>query len=385
MSWQRRGLRCSLACDGDPGLWLPPVAGSPRCQRAPTAHCAPPARPRPPPRRLLSSAGATLAAFCVGAVGTVVGTAVAFWLVGPKLGPDGFKVAAALCASYIGGRSGCGALELGGAHAQQARARIPAPSCSLPAHSCSCPPGPRHRTARPPPLRSVNFAAVSQALALAPGPALAGAMAADNCVMALYIAGIMSIPARSSAPAAACGADASGAGPSAPATATAESLGLSIAAAALACTLGTGLAAAAGLSSLGLALMAALASCFAMLGSRLAAAAAAARPAAAAAATAAAAAAGPAAAGPAAGAAAAAQPFAGAGALGGAAMMLFFSTIGAAAGSLQALRGCGWLLLFILLQLGCGLQRAQALGWHAAWPCSTCRLALHKPYPSCLT
>ena len=66
-------------------------------------------------------------------------------------------------------------------------------------------------------------------------------------------------------------------------------------------------------------------------------------------------------------------------------MMLFFSTIGAAAGSLQALRGCGWLLLFILLQLGCGPRWAQALGWHAAWPCSMCRLALHEPCQSCLT
>lgn len=53
--------------------------------------------------RLLSSAGATLVAFFIGAVGTLLGTAVAYWLVGPRLGPDGWKVAAALCASYIGG------------------------------------------------------------------------------------------------------------------------------------------------------------------------------------------------------------------------------------------------------------------------------------------
>lgn len=55
------------------------------------------------PARLLSSAGATLVAFLIGAVGTLLGTAAAYWLVGPRLGPDGWKVAAALCASYIGG------------------------------------------------------------------------------------------------------------------------------------------------------------------------------------------------------------------------------------------------------------------------------------------
>lgn len=77
-------------------------------------------------------------AFIVGALGTVLGTIVAFKLVGPQLGPDGWKVAAALCGSYIGG--------------------------------------------------SLNFAAVSQALSLSPAVA-AGAMAADNVAMAVYIAG----------------------------------------------------------------------------------------------------------------------------------------------------------------------------------------------------
>lgn len=56
--------------------------------------------------QLLGSAGPTLAAFVVGAVGTLAGTLVAFWLVGPRLGPDGWKVASALCASYIGGEHG---------------------------------------------------------------------------------------------------------------------------------------------------------------------------------------------------------------------------------------------------------------------------------------
>lgn len=229
-------------------------------------------------------------AFVVGAVGTVLGTIVAFWLLGPRLGPDGYKVAAALCASYIGG--------------------------------------------------SVNFAAVSRALALAPGPALAGAMAADNCVMAVYIAAIMSIPAADSS---GSGGEAGGnSGPRPPAGVTAESLALSIAAAALACTLGNRLATAAGAASLGLALMALLASAFAMAGTQLAArlggrasssggTSSTVRPA----------------------------PFAGAEALGGALMMVFFATIGAAAGSLQALHGCGWLALFILVQLRCAMHSAE--------------------------
>lgn len=53
--------------------------------------------------QLFSSAGATLVAFVVGALGTLAGTVAAFYLVGPCLGPEGWKIAAALCASYIGG------------------------------------------------------------------------------------------------------------------------------------------------------------------------------------------------------------------------------------------------------------------------------------------
>ena len=131
-------------------------------------------------RKLVESAGPTLGAFAVGAVGTVTGTILAFLLLGAKLGPDGeenalvflpnkarsacrppidngntphfvaefeafsfaslgVKLAAALCASYIGG--------------------------------------------------SVNFAATAQTLGLQAGPGLAGAMAADNIAMAAYIGG----------------------------------------------------------------------------------------------------------------------------------------------------------------------------------------------------
>ena len=191
---------------------------------------------------------------------------------------------------------------------------------------------------------SVNFAAVSQALALAPGPALAGAMTADNCVMALYIFTIMSLPAEDRVD------SNSGSGGSSQrlmAPVTAESLGLSIAAAALACTLGTQLAAAAGMPSLGLALMSVLASALAVLGSRLAARLRSSKHSSSSGGS-----------GQASQAAPPAAPFAGAEALGGALMMLFFATIGAAAGSLQALQGCGWLVLFILLQLRCAAEQA---------------------------
>ena len=43
---------------------------------------------------------------------------------------------------------------------------------------------------------SLNFAAVSQSLGLAPGPLLAASMAADNIAMAVYLTAIMVIPAK---------------------------------------------------------------------------------------------------------------------------------------------------------------------------------------------
>ena len=113
---------------------------------------------------------------------------------------------------------------------------------------------------------------------------------------------------------------------------TAESLALSLAAAAAACALGGHLAASIGAASCGLAAMAVVASGFAVLGARLAARL-----------------------GGSSGGGEfppAAAPFAGAEALGGALMMSFFATIGAAAGSVQVLESCGWVVAFILLQLG---------------------------------
>lgn len=85
----------------------------------------------------------TTIAFVIGAGGIVVGTFVAWLLLGSRLGGEGAKIAAALAASYIGG--------------------------------------------------SLNFAATAAALGLAP-KLLAGAMAADNIAMALYLAVISAWP-----------------------------------------------------------------------------------------------------------------------------------------------------------------------------------------------
>jgi hypothetical protein len=135
-------------------------------------------------------------------------------------------------------------------------------------------------------------------------------------------------------------------------------MALSIAAAAVACTLGNHLAAAAGFGSSGLAVMALLASGIAMLGSRLAACAASSGSSSSSSSSSSS----PSSSSSSSSSAEQQQqpkqqqqvPFVGAEALGGALMMLFFATIGAAAGSLRSLQGCGWLLLFILLQLRCG-------------------------------
>eukprot|EP00887_Chlorella_sp_A99_P002860 scaffold6.g2860.t1 len=284
-------------------------------------------------RQLFGSAGPLLLAFALGAVGTLLGAAAAYALLGARLGPDGWKLAAALNASYIGG--------------------------------------------------SVNFAAVAQALGLAAGPGLAAAMAADNLAMAVFLAALMAVPASSSAPGdadaaaavatAADGADAAAtaAGQAArghtaqrqqAATVTAESVALALAAAAAACALGNSLAAAAGFATGGIACTAAIASAFAAFG--------------------AAAvrwrprrqheqggsgrgidAGGRGAAG------GGATVFVGAEALGAALMMVFFAAIGAGAGSLASLASCGPLLAFIAIM--CSV--------HAAVLLLVGRLALRLP------
>ena len=91
------------------------------------------------------TSGPALAAFAVGAIGSIVGTVVAFALVGSSLGPDAWRVAACLCASYVGG--------------------------------------------------SLNYAATAQALGLSAAPggqaALAAGMAADNLAMAVFLSALM--------------------------------------------------------------------------------------------------------------------------------------------------------------------------------------------------
>ena len=47
--------------------------------------------------RLLSAASSTFGAFVIGAVGSVVGTIVAWLVLGPRLGPDGYKVSSPCC------------------------------------------------------------------------------------------------------------------------------------------------------------------------------------------------------------------------------------------------------------------------------------------------
>lgn len=161
-------------------------------------------------RSIFSTAGQSLVAFVNGALGAIIGTLCAFALLGHYLGPDGPKVAAALCASYIGG--------------------------------------------------SVNFAAVSGLLGLTAGPVLASAMTADNLAMAGYIAVLMSIPAQLSE----CNREQyTGVASNDQSTlpeATAETLGVSLAAGGAACALGDFVSKRVGLESGGLAFTALVAS-----------------------------------------------------------------------------------------------------------------------------
>lgn len=93
-------------------------------------------------RRILREAGPTLLAFAAGAVGTVLGTVVAFHLV--PLGEEGWKLAGIFCATYVGG--------------------------------------------------SMNFVAASQALALESRDLLTAGFAADNLVMAVYFMVLFALP-----------------------------------------------------------------------------------------------------------------------------------------------------------------------------------------------
>ena len=95
---------------------------------------------------------AGLVSFAVATVATILGTAVAFALVGSALGPDASRLAACLCASYIGG--------------------------------------------------SINFAAVASAVGFASSgsQALCAAMAVDNIAMAVFLAVLLQLARRAERP-----------------------------------------------------------------------------------------------------------------------------------------------------------------------------------------
>jgi uncharacterized membrane protein len=93
-------------------------------------------------RKILREAGPTLLGFVAGAVGTVIGTLVAFHAI--PLGSEGFKLAGIFCATYIGG--------------------------------------------------SVNYVAASEALNLRSGDLLTAGVAADNLVMTLYFLVLFALP-----------------------------------------------------------------------------------------------------------------------------------------------------------------------------------------------
>ncbi|CAN6249045.1 unnamed protein product [Urochloa humidicola] len=97
-------------------------------------------------RRVLRSTGALLLAFLLGSAATTAGTAVAFLLVPMRsLGPDSWKVAAALMSRHIGG--------------------------------------------------AVNYVAVSEALGVSPS-VLAAGLAADNIICALYFTTLFALAAK---------------------------------------------------------------------------------------------------------------------------------------------------------------------------------------------
>ncbi|XP_038906657.1 uncharacterized membrane protein YjcL [Benincasa hispida] len=97
-------------------------------------------------RNIIRSTGSLLGVFLLGSVATIIGTVVAFLMVPMRsLGPDNWKIAAALMGSYIGG--------------------------------------------------SVNYVAISEALGVSPS-VLAAGMAADNVICALYFVALFALASR---------------------------------------------------------------------------------------------------------------------------------------------------------------------------------------------
>ncbi len=93
-------------------------------------------------RRILREAGATLAAFAIGGVGTLLGTVLAFHVV--DLGKHAWQLAGIFASTYVGG--------------------------------------------------ALNFVATAKAVGLESGDLLAASMAADNLMMALYFLVIFALP-----------------------------------------------------------------------------------------------------------------------------------------------------------------------------------------------
>lgn len=94
-------------------------------------------------RRIIKEAGPTLIAFIFGAIGTVIGTIIAFQIV--PLGAEGWRLAGIFCSTYVGG--------------------------------------------------SMNYVATAQALQLKSSNLLAAGVAADNLIMTLYFLVLFTIPA----------------------------------------------------------------------------------------------------------------------------------------------------------------------------------------------
>ena len=93
-------------------------------------------------RKIISEAGPTLIAFCIGGVGTIIGTLTAFSII--PLGTEGYKLAGIFCSTYIGG--------------------------------------------------SMNYVAAAEALQLRSGELLTAGVAADNLVMTIYFLVLFAIP-----------------------------------------------------------------------------------------------------------------------------------------------------------------------------------------------
>jgi uncharacterized membrane protein len=93
-------------------------------------------------KRIIKESGPTLVAFVLGAVGTVAGTVLAYWLI--PIGAEGWKMAGIFCSTYVGG--------------------------------------------------ALNYVSVSQALDLKSADLLAAGIAADNLTMTLYFLVLFALP-----------------------------------------------------------------------------------------------------------------------------------------------------------------------------------------------